>query len=409
MIKLTSADKEYCRDITLKVLDRTLHDYAETASWASGSGTRHSDVEHDGWKKLRSQDNVSMYAGQAVDSSLRGGGWRHPVAVVAVGRMCCSLHDVLYSLVVSDPAEIKLRAVLMSQKVEDDVEIAAINTRSTLQPFQFMGVTRYLINQGCLHRPQEYVLVTAIGEVFTSCGEHLGYEIIQSVPSSRWSVSSTATRKRIIQARVLRKLPDDSVGVYYKVVVDSSSFMPDTVVQVSLWHDILNFWKMAPRCADSKNICYCIEHAQYLNLPAQHSPCISADPFNCGVCDSPLLKCRRRSLGDLASAVVHGISGPTPAQAYRCVLCSLWLCSKSQCRVVHQIARIDRQTLDVNRQKGVLCATCVDIMRMKSSAEIARRGLQEIHNMFDGNATPYAGSCEKGRASQAKVNPGSQE
>ncbi|EGZ09656.1 hypothetical protein PHYSODRAFT_444585, partial [Phytophthora sojae] len=218
MVELSPADREYCRDITLNVLDRTLHDYADTASWASGGSISRSDVEHDGWMRLRSQDNVSMYAERAADlswvSSMRG--------------------DVLYGLAVSDPAEFKLRAVLMDQKVEDDVEVAALTVPSEREPFQFMGVTRYTISHGCLNRPQEYVLVTATGEVFTSCGEHLGYEITQSVSMSRWPVNGSAVRKQVLQARVLRELPDGSVGVYCKIVVDSRNFMPDTVVQASL-------------------------------------------------------------------------------------------------------------------------------------------------------------------------------
>ncbi|KAE9022353.1 hypothetical protein PF005_g5570 [Phytophthora fragariae] len=307
VMELTPADIEYCRDITLNVLDRTFHDYADTASWASGSSSSRSEVEHDGWKRLRSQDNVSMYAERASDlswvSSMRGGGWRHPVAVVAVGRICCSLQDVLYGLVVSDPAEFKLRAALMGQKGEDDVQIAAITVPSEGEPFQFMGVTRYIVNHGCLSRPQEYVLVTATGEVFTSCGEHLGYEITQSVSMSRWPVKSSAERKQVLQARVLRELPDGSVGVYHKIVVDSRNFIPDTVVQTSLWHAIRNFWKMTPRCAEAKKLCYCVEHSRDFNRSARQSPCRSADSFTCCVCGSPLLKRRKRSLEDIASAV----------------------------------------------------------------------------------------------------------
>ncbi|KAL4093913.1 hypothetical protein PRIC1_011343 [Phytophthora ramorum] len=294
MVELTPADREYCRDITLRVLDRTLHDYADTASWASGSSSSRADVEHDGWRKLRSQGDVAMYAERATDlawvSAMREGGWHHLVAVMAVGRMCCSLSDALYSLVASDPAEFKLRAVLMDRTVEDNVEVAAITTPSEEDPFQFMGVTRYVTSQGCLHRPQEYVLATATGEVFTSCGEHLGYEICQSVSMSRWPVTSSLTRKHVIQARVLRELPDGSVGVYYKIVVDSKSFVPDAVVQSSLWHGVQDFWKTTLKCADAKKLCYCVEHSDALHLSARKPPCSSADPFTCGVCDKTLLK-----------------------------------------------------------------------------------------------------------------------
>ncbi|KAK1939951.1 hypothetical protein P3T76_008274 [Phytophthora citrophthora] len=403
MSELSPSDREYCRDITLKVLDRTLHDYADTASWASGSSSSRSDVEHVGWKQLRSQSDVAMYAERTTDltwvTSMSSGGWDHPVAVVAVGHMCCSLQDVLYGLVASDPAEFKLRSVLMDNKVEDDVEVEAITAPTEGEPFQFMGVTRYVVNNGCLQRPQEYVLVDATGEVFTSCGEHLGYQICQSVSTSRWPVDSTATRKQVIQARVLRELPDGSVGVYYKIIVDSRSFMPDSVVQNSLWQVVQDFWKMAPRCADAKKLCYCVEHKESLKLSVRPSPC-AADPFVCGVCGSPLLN-RRRSLGDIACSIVHGTVGSTATQAYKCALCSTYLCSKSRCCSMQQLVRIDRCSLETDRQNVAICITCSDVIRAENAKEIARRGLQEIHATFKEMDPPYAGSCGKHRQQKA--------
>ncbi|KAG1706877.1 hypothetical protein DVH05_027726 [Phytophthora capsici] len=399
MSGLSPSDREYCRDLTLKVLDRTLHDYADTASWASGSSSSRSDVEHVGWKQLRSQSDVAMYAERTTDltwvKSMRDRGWHHPVAVVAVGHMCCSLQDVLYGLVASDPAEFKLRSVLMDNKVEDDVEVEAISAPTEEEPFQFMGVTRYIVNNGCLQRPQEYVLVDATGEVFTSCGEHLGYHICQSVSASRWPVNSTATRKHVIQARVFRELPDGSVGVYYKIIVDSRSLMPDSVVQSSLWQTVVDFWKMTPRCADSKKLCYCVEHKESLKLSVRSSPC-AVDPFVCGVCSSPL-RHRRRSVGDICS-IVHG--SPS-TQAYKCALCSIYLCSKARCCSMRQLVRIDRCSLETDRRNVAICISCSDVIRAENAKEIARRGLQEIHATFKEKDPPYAGSCGKHRQQKA--------
>lgn len=206
----------------------------------------------------------------------------------------------------------------------------------------------------------------------------------------------------MIQARVLRELPDGSVGVYYKMIVDSKSFMPDSIVQSSLWNTVQDFWKMAPRCADAKKLCYCVEHSDVLNLSARYSPCDPADPFTCGICGTMLLKCRRRSLGEIATAVVHGALPSTSTQAFRCTLCSSWLCSKSHCCAVRQLVRIDRATLDVDRQIVVLCTNCTDIVRRKNATEIARRGLQELHRAFKDSDPPYAGSCGKRQTSQPK-------
>ncbi|ETP38755.1 hypothetical protein F442_13720 [Phytophthora nicotianae P10297] len=276
----------------------------------------------------------------------------------------------------------------MDCKVEDDVEVETIMAPSEAKPFEFMGVTRYVVHRGCFHRPHEYVLVAATGEVFTSCGEHLGYQICQFVSISQWPVTSTATRKRMIRAQVLRELPDGSVGVYYKIIVDSKPFVPDSVVQISLWHDVQNFWKMVPRCADAKKLCYCVEHKDVLNLSLLRSSCGCGDPLTCGLCGSPL---RSRSLGDIASslgAMWDGIS-----QAYRCTICSILLCLKTRCCSMRQLARIDRDTMETDRQIVVICTTCADYVRSENALEIARRGIHEICATFKDKKPPYAGSC----------------
>ncbi|OWZ10965.1 hypothetical protein PHMEG_00016080 [Phytophthora megakarya] len=312
--------------------------------------------------------------------------------------MCCSLQDVLYGLVASDPAEFKLRAVLMDNKVESDVEVKAITAPSKEEPFQFMGVTRYVVNHRCLRRPHEYVLVAATGEVSTSCGEHLGYEIYQSVSMPTWPVNKRTTRKQMVQARLLRELSDGTVGVYYKIIVDSTSFMPNSVLQASLWNMDQDFWNMAPRCADAKKLYYFVEHRNELNLSAQRLICA----FTCGVCGCPLLKRRRRIVQDIAMTIVYALTG-SATSAPRCVLCSTYLCSKSRCCSIRQLVRIDRQNLDTDRQTVALCTSCADVVRSVSAVEIARRGLQEIQATFKEKEAPYAGSCGKHRNQQPTV------
>jgi len=394
MFALSPEDREFCRDRTLQVLDRTLHDYADTSSWESGGANNHACMKHDGWKQLHSQSSVSLYAERATDlawvSAMRGGRWRHPVSVVAIGRMGCSLTDVLYGLVASDPAEFKLRAVLMNEKADDDVEVASILTPNEAEPFRFMGVARYVTTPGCMRRPQECVLLIATGEVFTSCGEHLGYEICQSVAIAQWPASRSMTRKQTIQARVLRELPDGSVGVYYKVTVDSTSCMPDGVLQASLWHTVQNFWRTAPCCAGAKKLCYCVEHKSDLNLAGRCSPG-GSDPFTCGVCGTKLLKHRGPGIGDLATSLVRG-GTRCSSDAYRCVLCSSWLCAKPRCCTTRQLARVDRATMEVTRQPVVLCTCCNDTVQRKDAADIARRALQEV-SAAPADDHPFAGSC----------------
>lgn len=178
------------------------------------------------------------------------------------------------------------------------------------------------------------------------------------------------TRKRVIQARVLQELPDGTVGVYYKVIVDSRSFIPDLVVRTSLWHVVQNVWRMAPRCADAKKLCYCVEHKDCLNLSAQRSPCGITESITCGVCDSTLLKSRLEAMASSLKAIWNG----NPKTIW-CALCSISLCLKSRCGSNRQLVRINRYSMETDWQTVAICTSCANFIRSKSAVEIARRGI----------------------------------
>ncbi|KAJ8533485.1 hypothetical protein ON010_g13768 [Phytophthora cinnamomi] len=271
-VELSTQDQELCQDRTLQVLDRALHDYEASALWALGTNNNHDGLDQRGWKKLRSQTDVSLYADHSTSdpawmSAMRGDEWKHPIAVVAVGHMSCSLDDLLFGMTASNPAETKLRAVLLDTEVaSEDVDVAAFATPTQEEPFRFMGVMRYVTTVSKFRRPREFVLACARGDVTAASGERLGYEINQSVALEQWPARESLCRGQLIQARVLRELPDGSVGVYYKLIVDAKTIMPDSVVHTAIWKAVQRFWELAPRCVETKKLSCCVDFKRALHL-----------------------------------------------------------------------------------------------------------------------------------------------
>lgn len=212
------------------------------------------------------------------------------------------------------------------------------------------------------------------GEVTSASGERLGYEINQSVALDQWSVRESLCRGQLIHARVLRELPDGSVGVYYKLIVDAKTLMPDSVVHAAIWKAVQRFWELAPRCAETRKLCCCVDHKRALHLTNLQAKSRFTDPLRCCVCKVSLPDRRRKSLGSsVTTSLTHGAS----MQTYWCVLCTSWLCSKANCCEVRQLVRVDRSTLEVHQQNVTLCVKCARIIRCKNASDMARCALQQ--------------------------------
>ncbi|GMF32863.1 unnamed protein product [Phytophthora fragariaefolia] len=371
-------DQELCQDRTLQVLDRALHDFEATALWALGTNNNHDGLDQYGWKKLRSQTGVTLYADHSANdpawvSAMRGEEWGHPLAVMAVGRMNCSLDDLLFGMTASTPAELKQRAALVDAEDVSHVDFAAIATPTEEAPFRFLGVTRYVTAVSTFRRPREYLLACGRGEVTTTSGERLGYEVNQSVTLEQWPVKDSIPRGHVIQARVLRELPDGSIGVYYKIIADAKTILPDSVVYSAMWKAVQRFWELAPRGADTKKLCCCVDNKRALRLSNLQAASRCTDPLRCRVCKTSLPDRRRKNVGSISTALTHGSS----TQTYWCVLCTSWLCSKASCCEIRQLVRVDPSSLEVHQQNVTLCAKCARLVRRKSASEIARCVLQQ--------------------------------
>ncbi|KAF1784184.1 hypothetical protein GQ600_1570 [Phytophthora cactorum] len=115
MLELSAEDREHCQDVTTQLLDRTLFECEELDLDTTNSNC-HARLDNKRWKKLQSHPSVTLYADRRPNAAwlpvMHREDWEHPISVMAVGEMNCSVDDVLLALMTPDVATQRMRSVL---------------------------------------------------------------------------------------------------------------------------------------------------------------------------------------------------------------------------------------------------------------------------------------------------------
>ncbi|KAG6954539.1 hypothetical protein JG688_00012294, partial [Phytophthora aleatoria] len=351
-MELSPQDQEYCRDLTMQLLDRTIYDCEEL-----GLGTTHirshADLHGARWKKLQSHPDVTLYADRSPNSAwlpgMNRGDWEQPVAVVTVGQLNCSLDDLLLALLTPTAATIRLRGVLMGRRPEKDLQLVPIVKSTEASPFQFLGVLRFVNTQHwpltMFVDPREMVLTLATGEVATASGRRYGYEILLSVPVCQNNNNRSLARTQVLETQVFWEQLDGSVGIYSKLIVDIRSRLPESIKQGMLCRGVMRFWKFIPRCIETKKLHWCLKRKKVLARELQRQPQVMGGPASCGGCGVMTLK------------PVNG--KPSKRDEIRCRLCDAWLCWKLSCRASCQVSAVVCEGKHICEKEIALCPRCI--------------------------------------------------
>ncbi|CAI5708544.1 unnamed protein product [Peronospora effusa] len=360
VLKLTPQDKEDCRDLTMQLLDRALYDCDEL-----GLGTTHvashADMSSRRWKKLQSHTNVTLYADQTANSAwhpvMNREDWEHPVAVVAICQLKCSVDDMLLALMAPSLTTVHLRCLLLDRPSQH-AELVPIVKPTETSPFQFLGVLRVVYTQNwpmtMFISPREMVLMIATGDVVTANGRRFGYEILLSVPICR---GSGMTRTQVLETRVFWDHPDGTVGMYIKHTIDIKAHFPESVKIGIICHEFMRFWKFIPRSITTKKLRWCLKYKRILSCGLQSQFQVMGGSVSCGGC------------GTYAPKLVNG--KPRKNDGYRCTLCDVWLCWKSSCRTSCQVTAALGEGSSVGEKELALCPRCILFAQNASAVNIA--------------------------------------
>ncbi|ETI40820.1 hypothetical protein L915_13521 [Phytophthora nicotianae] len=374
-MELSPEDCKRCQDLTKQLLSTTLQDCEELGLTTTCDGA-HANLDKKRWKKLQSQQDVTIYADRTANSAwlpvMSRNDWEYPVAVTAVGRMECSLDDVLFALMTPNTASQRLRSFLMDRRPEKNCQLTPIVTPTEESPFQFLAVSRFVNVHSwpftMFKSPREMVLTLATGKITALDRKRCGYELAQSVPLRSQGTRAPMPQLRAVQARIFWEQPDGSIGVYSKLIVDAKYRLSDSVKQQMLCRAVLGFWKFVPRSLETKKLWWCVKNKKALmhKLRAySHS--------------EETVECELKPLTPRSKQIV----------ANQCEFCDTWLCGGSKCRVSCQLKMVLSSETGFLEQTLALCPRCAAFVRSRDSAAIARAALLEMEQSSFGSASSF--------------------
>ncbi|CEG38512.1 uncharacterized protein PHALS_08581 [Plasmopara halstedii] len=374
MIELSPDECERCQDLTKKLLAITLQDCEELGLDTTCDGA-HAKLDKRRWKKLQSQRDVTVYADRNADSAwlpvMRQNDWESPIAVIGVGRMECSLEDVLFSLLTPNSASQRLRSFLMNRRPDKNCQLVPIVSPTQEAPLQSLAISRFVNVQNwpftIFQSPKEMVVVFATGEITALNGKRCGYEMVQSVTLQSQSQRAQMPQSRALQARIFWEQPDGSIGVYNKFVVDAKYRLSDSVKQLMLCRVVMGFWKYVPRSLETKKLWWCVKNKKEL-INNLRTYSISKDEES--------KSCEKKVQ----------ISDDKPHARNRCEFCETGLCGGSKCRVSCQFTMYLSSDTGFLEQTLMLCLRCAAFVRSQNSGAIARATLEDLEQSSFGSA-----------------------
>ncbi|KAL3672691.1 hypothetical protein V7S43_001985 [Phytophthora oleae] len=367
---LSPEDCKRCQDLTKQLLEKTLHDCEELELNTTFDGA-HANLDKKRWKKLQTQENVTIYADRTANSAwlpvMNRDEWEYPVAVTAVGRMECSLDDLLFALMTPTTASQRLRSFLMDRRPEKNCQLVSIVTPTQDSPFQFLAVSRFVCTQNwpftMFKGPREMLLAIGTGKVTTASGKQYGYEMTQSVSVCSHSQHPPMPRSRALQARIFWGKSDGSIAVYNKLIVDAKNRLSDSVKQLMLCRAVLGFWKFVPRSLETKKLWWCLKNKKTLILSHQMEESTG--------CTVKSQKPHKQSVSN------------------QCEFCQTFLCGGSKCRTSCQLKLVLSSETGFLEQRLTLCPRCATFVRSRDSTEIARAALVEMEQSSFGSVSSF--------------------
>jgi hypothetical protein len=375
-MELLPRDCQLCTDQAKTLLDHTLHECKKLGLGAHSCA----NLDKTRWKKLQSHPDLTIYADRDASAAwlpgMRREDWEFPVSVTAIGRMECSLDDMLLALVTPNAAAQRLRSSLMNRRPEKNCQMQAIVTPTQEAPFRFLAATRFIIAQSwplaLFTSPREMVLAVATGELTTEEGGRCGYEMVQSAPIQQYvSGGKHLPRAHLVQARVFWEQPDGTSVVYTKVVVDSKNRLSNSVKQNSLCRTVQDFWAFVPRCCETKKLWWCVKNKKTLVRQLQTSS-QNREPGGSSVCAATSKEAQRKT-----------------QRANRCEFCETWPCGGSKCCTSSQLKMMLSSETGILEQKLTLCPRCVSFVRSRSAADVARATLVDWEPTSYGSAASF--------------------
>ncbi|KAG6969331.1 hypothetical protein JG687_00003290 [Phytophthora cactorum] len=220
-LQLTFEEQQHCHDLSLQLLERTLHSYDERL--AGITPRHHANLESARWKQQKTQENASLYSERIrhvrADLHLPEDTWADPTVLLMVGNIPAPLDEVMLGMSIPSFEALKVRVSTLGSQEIGGAMLARLVGPTDEKPFQNLSIM-YMVSQlpwlvSKVVKPRDFVLLSASGVVTTADGERIGYDLLQPAPLLQCPpLPKPMIRGKFMFGALYRQKQDGSVDVY---------------------------------------------------------------------------------------------------------------------------------------------------------------------------------------------------
>ncbi|KAE9345869.1 hypothetical protein PR003_g7725 [Phytophthora rubi] len=367
-LQLTFEEQQHCHDLSLQLLERTLHSYDERL--AGVTPRHHASLDSARWKLQKTQHNASLYSERVrhirTDLHLPDDNWQDPTVLLMVGTIPAPLDEVMYGMSIPTFEALKVRVSTLGDQEVGGAMLARLVGPTEDQPFQSLSVM-YMASQlpwlvSKVVRPRDFVLLSATGVITTKDGERIGYDLLQPAPLLECPpLPKPMIRGKFMFGALYRELENGNVDVYIQQYVESLGNLMESFIISATWQSLLGFLR-SPILSELKKLQWCIANMKSARRRGIANE-LSGYSLNCSLCSVAFGRSARSRHSDQRN----------------CVLCLAPVCSN--CREERVFKILDRHPkkrhMTIRKKQVFICRPCLDFVHSQKPADIARYNTME--------------------------------
>ncbi|KAL3667995.1 hypothetical protein V7S43_006869 [Phytophthora oleae] len=362
-LELTFEEQEECHNLSLQLLERTLHSYDERL--AGVTPRHHANLNSARWKLQKTQENASLYSERIrhvrTDLHLPVDNWEDPTVLLMVGTIPASLDEVMYGMSIPTFEALKVRVSTLGNQEIGGAMLARLVGPTDDQPFQNLSIfymasrLPWLVSK--VVKPRDFVLLSATGVITTAGGERVGYDLLQPAPLLQCPpLPKPMIRGKFMFGALYRQQEDGHVDVYLQQYVESMGNLMESFIISTTWQSLLGFFR-SPVLAEHKKLQWCIANMKSARRRGAAND-LSGFSMNCSLCSVAFGRTIRSRSSDQRS----------------CVLCLALVCSNCREKLVFKV--LDRHPkknkLLIRKKRVHVCRPCMEFVRRQKPTDIAR-------------------------------------
>ncbi|RLN58989.1 hypothetical protein BBJ29_001475 [Phytophthora kernoviae] len=141
-LQLTFEEQQHFHDLTLQLLERTLHSYDERL--AGLKPRHHASLDSARWKLQKTQANASLYSERIrhirTDLHLPEDNWEDPTVLLMVGTIPAPLDEVMFGMATPTFEALKTRVSTLGNQEIGGAMLAKLVGPTEEKPFQSLSI-----------------------------------------------------------------------------------------------------------------------------------------------------------------------------------------------------------------------------------------------------------------------------